>query len=99
MGVAAAVAARRRRKITGAFREAGALAAGKAVSRHELGLRSSAILRRLVRTGVLVDCGDGRYYLDEEAEARAHHMRVHRFTLLMTVLVLVLVAVWFAERS
>ncbi len=93
MSVAAAVVARRRRKILEAFRDAGALSAEQAVSCQELGLRASPIFRRLVRTGVLVDCG-GRYYLDEEAEARAHHLRVHRFSLLVTVLFVVLLAVW-----
>ena len=88
--VAAAAIARKRRKILETFQEAGALSAEDAKSHEELGLRRSVIFRRLVRTGVLVDCGGELYYLDEEAAARAHHMRVLRVQLIMAVLVVVL---------
>ncbi len=71
MSVAVAVAARKRRKILAAFRDAGALCAEDARTLEELGLKSSVILRRMVRTGVLVECGGGRYCLDEAAAARA----------------------------
>ncbi len=99
MAVAAAVAARKRRKILEAFREAGALSADRAVSQPELGLRGSAIFRRLVRSGVLIECGDERYYLDEEAAARAHYLRVRRFALLMATVSAVLLVIWILERS
>ena len=95
MSVAAAVAARRRRKILEAFREAGALSAEQAVSSRRLGLRASPIFRRLVRSGVLVDCGGERYWLDEQAEARARHMRVQRVALLVAVAVVVLVVAFW----
>ena len=92
-GVAAAVIARRRRKILRAFRDAGALSAETATTRDELGLRRSVVFRRLVRTGVLVDAGSGRYYLDEEAAARAHHLRVLRVQLMMAVVAVVLLLI------
>ncbi len=98
MSVAAAVAARQRRKILDAFRGADALGEERAVFREQLGLRDSGTFRRLVRAGVLVDAGDRRYYLDEEAAARAHHTRVQRFALLMGVLMAMLAAVWILER-
>lgn len=97
-GVAAAVIARKRRKILETFREAGALSAAGATPREELGLRKSVIFRRLARTGVLVDCGDERYYLDEEAAARAHRSRLQRAAVILTLVAVGLVVVLILEK-
>jgi hypothetical protein len=46
------------------FNEHGAVDAGHAVAISEIGVRNSYIFRRMVGRGVFINCGDGRYYID-----------------------------------
>ena len=52
------------------LQSAGAVSPDLAVTVVELGIRESHIFRRLVNRGILVRTGDGRYYVDEEANYR-----------------------------
>ena len=69
------VLAWRVRKTLKLFQAAGALAPESAQPLAALGVRRSPALRILKRHGVLVDVGDGRYYLDTAAHERWRRRR------------------------
>jgi hypothetical protein len=48
------------------FREAEAFTPERTVTLADIGERNSFVFRALVRRGVIVDAGGGRYYLDRE---------------------------------
>jgi hypothetical protein len=72
------------------FKTAGATAPASARPPAELRVRENHIFRGLVRRGVFVEAGDGRYYidLDQAAEFAALRRRMAFFTGLAVVLVL-----------
>ena len=96
--VAAAAVAAKRRKILGKFRGLGALSAESARSFQDLGLRRSLIFRRMVSAGVLVGCGDDRYYLDENAEERDRHRRQRRAGWILAAVTLAVIVFLILER-
>ncbi len=88
----------KRKKILAKFRDLGALSPDSAKSSQDLGFRRSLLFRRMVRTGVLVDCGDGRYYLDETTQERDQHRRRRRAAWLVAVAIVAMVVVLVVER-
>ncbi|MCP4642332.1 MAG: hypothetical protein GY851_17940 [bacterium] len=72
------------------FREAGATSADRAVTLDEIGCRDHWIFRRMVRRGVFVHLGEGRYFLDEAGASRF----VRRRRTMMLVLLAVALALW-----
>lgn len=73
---AAAIVARRRRRILRQFRDAGAVDPKHAASLEALGVRWSWIFAKMADRGVFLPLDDGRYYLDElAAEAYLSHKR------------------------
>lgn len=69
MSAAAVIMARRKRYVR-AFYGAGALSPGTARSLAEVGQRDTRWFQQMVRQGVFVQVGDGRYYLDQAGWAR-----------------------------
>jgi len=88
--VAGAAVAHRRRQILSTFRKLGATSPERAVPESSLDVRGHLIFKRMVKGGVIVRLPDGRYYLDEAAEARARRMRL---TILAAVLTLFLIVI------
>jgi hypothetical protein len=88
MGAAvAAVVLRKEREIVDVYRRAGATNPGAARSLEELQLEPGFIPNRLVRSAVLRETSDTRYYLDEPTW---HAMRIRRHRMLFVVLGLIL---------
>lgn len=96
--IAVAAIALRRKRILGKFRGLGALSAESARSRQDLGTRRSMVFRRMERLGVLVDCGDEHYYLDENAEERERHRRHRRAAWILAAVTVAVIAVLLIER-
>jgi hypothetical protein len=71
---AAAVIAREKR-IVRAFREAGATSADKAVVPADIGVHGRVAFKRLVEHAVLIESGNGRFYLDEQKWQRLRSLR------------------------
>lgn len=67
---AAAIIIRRQNRIIRAYREAEALDQANARRPEDLGVASRLAFRGLVRRGVLIDSGAGRYYIDSIAAER-----------------------------
>ncbi|MEM7352645.1 MAG: hypothetical protein AAF657_17735 [Acidobacteriota bacterium] len=96
-GVAAAAIAIQRKKILKTFRQFGAVSVETARSSQDLAVRRSLLFRRMVRTGVVVDCGDDHYYLDEVAEARERQRRLRFARWLVAAMTLAFVVVLVLE--
>lgn len=82
------VAAARQHRIRRQFRAAGALERASARTLAEIGVTSTLPLRRLIRRGVVVPVDDGRYFLNETADAADRHRRRMGILLLIDVLIL-----------
>jgi hypothetical protein len=79
MTVAAAAAmVHKQKKIVGAFREAGATSADRAVTAASLAIHRGPAFRILRGHGVLREAGDDRLYLDESAweSLRSRRLRI-----------------------
>jgi|SRR5215218_10304971 len=88
----------RMRRYKEVFGAAGATSPATAIRPAEKGLRHSLIFHKLVREGILVTVGDGRYYLDEaRADAMLRTKRKIIAVLLFIILVLLIgsaIAAW-----
>lgn len=93
-----AIVAIRIRRYKNAFRAAGATSPATAIRPAETGLRESLVFHKLVREGILVAVGNGRFYLDEARdEALMHQKRKIIIALLFIILVLLIssaIAAW-----
>src|SRR6478672_2758853 len=89
--VVPAIVAARMRHYRNAFRAAGATTPATAIRLADAGLRDSLIFHRLVREGILVPAGDGRYYLDELREATVQRNK-HRILAILVFVILILLA-------
>lgn len=78
----------KRRRAIRRFREAGITSPARATFCENLGIRWSWPLNKLIRRGVLVDVGDGRYYLDEEA-AQQYERDVFQRSIMMLIATLI----------
>ncbi len=85
---AAAVIAREKR-IVRAFREAGATSADKAVVPADISVHGRVAFKRLVERAVLIESGNGWFYLDEQ---KWQNLRSQRRRTVLIVLLLVVVA-------
>ena len=84
-----AIIARKQRQLIAAFRSHGAISPATARTLEELGLGHGMLVRIQEHRHVLVDAGQGRFYLDEVGEAAVSRTR----RLLLGALVLVAVGV------
>lgn len=91
MGAAAVIMARRRRFLR-AFYGAGALSPGTARSLAEVGQWDSRFFQQMVRQGIFVPVGDGRYYLDQVRWGQVATLQ-QKMALFTIGLVLVFIAV------
>jgi|CXWL01.1.fsa_nt_gi hypothetical protein len=80
-----AIIARKRRQLIAAFRSNGATSPATARTLEELGLGHGMLVRIQEHRHVLVDVGEGRFYLDEAREAAVSKTR----RLMLGVVVLV----------
>jgi len=90
--IAAVIASKNRRKIIRAFRRAQATSAQSARSLAEIGLHESLVFRIQKSRGVVVETEPGRYYLDEEQEAK--NKRLRRILLAFIMALAVVLAVY-----
>lgn len=88
------VVAWRLRRLLGRFRKGQALSHESARGLDELGLRSTPLLRRLVRLGVLCSTGEGRYWLDEVALGAWGRVRRRRVLGVLAVALVLLALLW-----
>lgn len=86
------------RRIIRSFRALGATHPAAAILPAQHDIRESFVFRRLVQRGVLVAVGDGRYYLDEEAEARYRLQRQRLAMVLIGVALVLFVVSLLASR-
>jgi len=91
MSAAAVIMARRKRYVR-AFYGAGALSPGTARSLAEVGQWDSRFFQQMVRQGIFVQVGDGRYYLDQVRWGQVASLQ-RRMALFTIGLVLVFIAV------
>lgn len=89
MGAEAAIIAMKIRQIINRFLEAGAVSPEKAVTKEEIQIHNYLIFKKLTRKGVLVEAGEGRYYLNQE---RLALYLGNRRRILLMVLVLIILA-------
>lgn len=78
-----AVVVMRQNRAMRRFTAAGATTPELALRFEDLDIRPGWVIRRMVKRGVFVPVGDGRYYIDLEA---ADRFRVLRFRRMMIVL-------------
>lgn len=86
-----ALIAVRRKKIEQAFRSAGAMSPGAAVSLDTIGVRMGPVFHRMVRSRVIEAAGPGLFYLDEVRCAQA--ARTRRWIVIGVVLIAVVGAI------
>lgn len=88
--VAAALIVTKIRKIVQRFREAGAISFQSARKPEELNIQKRILFQRLVQKNVLIDTGDGRYFLHEENYATYRKNRRSRALFILVILLLIL---------
>lgn len=91
---AAAVIARRRRRLIRKFRDAGATDPCHTTTPEMLGERHSWIFDRLVRRGVFQSVPDGTYYLDEPAADEYQRRRRTRALIITGIMLGVFLVLW-----
>jgi len=82
---AAIIVSKKRKRIIAAFRDAEATSPDRAKTLDDLGLSKSGLLEIQRLRGVIVEVGEGRYYVDEAREAEVARFR--RFLVLGVVMV------------
>jgi O-antigen ligase len=93
-----AIIALKMRRYKEAFRAAGAVTPATAMRPAEAGLRESVIFHKLVRQGVLVAAGNGRYYLDERRDATVRSNK-RKIVVALLAIILVLLAIGLIAAS
>jgi hypothetical protein len=81
------------------FREAGATSPEASIIPTEHGIRNSFVFQKLVRRGVFVRLGNGRYYLDERKEEVYRRQRLNLVLLLVFLVVVGLMVFYFVGRE
>jgi hypothetical protein len=87
-----AIIAIRMRRYKEAFRAAGAISPATAIRPAEKGLRESLIFHKLVREGILVAAGNGRFYLDESRDAAVMRTKRKIMAVLVFIVLVVLIS-------
>lgn len=98
MSATTIIAALRHRYIR-IFREAGATHPGAAIYPADFGVRDSLVFRKLVRQGIFVETGNGRYYLNEEREVAMRGKRLSALLLLLAAIIVILVVQFLMRRQ
>ncbi len=80
------------------FAKEGATDPSHSVTLEELGFRESWVFRRMVKRGVFVAIGSGRYYLDEEAAQQFRRLRRAKIRAILLVWLVVCIVVILAFR-
>lgn len=88
--VVPAIIAIRMRRYKQAFRTAGATSPAAAIRPADCGLRETLVFHKLVREGILVQVGNGRYYLDETRDAAVMRIRQKLILALLCIIILIL---------
>jgi hypothetical protein len=88
--MAAGIIIARIRKIVQRFREAGAVSFQTARRPEELNIQKRLLFQRLVQKSVLVEAGDGRYYLHEEKYLTYRKNRRSRALFMLVIVLLIL---------
>jgi len=96
-GAAAALVAKKRKILIGAFERECAFDIPSAKPLEELDVHNSLLFRIQQAKGVIVDVGDGRYYLDRVALARANRTR-HLLASSVAASIVILVALLWMLR-
>lgn len=73
------------------FRQAGAIYPGASIIPSEHGVPDSRIFRKLVRDGIFIHIGNGRYYMDETKEAE---LQAQKQKLVWVLIVLVIIGLF-----
>lgn len=86
------------RKIITEFRQSGALSVDLAKSLQDLGLRDSAVLKKLMRYGVIAHAGAKTYFLDER-ELMKYRMNRVKWGMIILFLILFIVLQWMLSSK
>ena len=81
------------------FRQAGATSPETSIVPMEHGIRNSPVFQKLVRRGVFVRLGNGRYYMDEQKEASFKRRRMNVVLFLVFLVVVGLMVFYFVGRE
>jgi hypothetical protein len=76
------------------FRKAEATDRGRARTLADLGVRETAIFRRMVDKGVFIAAGNGVYYMDENAASDFVAERRKRTFFTLALMLLILLLLW-----
>lgn len=80
------------------FSEERATDPAHSVTLEELGFRESWVFRRMVKRGVFVAVGSGRYYLDEDAAQQFRRWRRAKIGVVLLVVLIVWVVILTIRR-
>lgn len=93
MGVAVAILIRKEKDLVELFHRARATSSASAQSLSALQAEDDGALRRLKRSAVVREAGDGMYYLDEPSWAALISRRRRMSFIILTIVALVLIVV------
>jgi len=86
------------REIITEFRQSGAVSVDLSKSIQDIGLNDSAVLRKLMRHGVIVHAGAKTYFLDER-ELMKYRMNRVKWGMIILFLILFIVLQWLLSSK
>lgn len=89
--MAVIIAVVKHKKFINRFIDTGTVNPQSARSLEELDLRTGLIFRRLLNRKVLIEFGNGRYYLDEDNLAKYNKIRRIRFLVVIVALIILII--------
>jgi hypothetical protein len=90
----ASVVIHKQNKYIRTYNELGAVDEVHSIRLEEVRIRRSYVFNRMVDRGVFIECGYGKFYIDNDAAARFKEMRRNR-AMVSLVVIFVLLAVYF----
>lgn len=85
----------RQQRIIRIFKHAGAVKSFKAIEPADHGISKSFIFNRLVKSGILLQVHDGRYYLNESREKEVSKRRREVFAIILMIIAIAVLIVVF----
>ncbi len=95
---AAAILALKTKRIIRFFRKAGAVTLLAAIRPEEVNIKKRLLFQRMVKKNVLIDVGDGKYYLHEENYSKYRKNRRRKALYILVLLGLLLYFFFVSSR-
>lgn len=96
---AALIVAAKQNQYLRRFEQSGATGPEFAKTLSEVGCRESRILQGLVSRGLILEAGDGRFYVDLAATAEFHKRRRQRATVILIIVAIVFLVLWLRYQT